>query len=151
MRKYKIGLLFFVVLSLGLWLMCFWLLDSAGGAKERTIFGWAAGFAALMASFHTVLYLKFGQRKANQAAWFRQHGAPLQAEVIKISRSGHDSEWRIKAQHVDAHGNVVKYKSGLLNGNPARKYRVGDPITVYVDPANPERYWMDSGIDAENL
>lgn len=151
MRKYETGRLFFIVLSLVLWLLCLWLLAGDDGGREREIFGWSVGFMALMATTHALLFAKYGQRKALEADWLRRNGRPLQAEVVKISRSGHHSEWRIKARCVDARGNVTRYKSHLLNGNPGKKFRIGDPITVYVDPADPKRYWMDSGIEAENL
>ncbi len=151
MRKFRTGVMFFIVLSLGLWLLCFWLLAGSDGSKQREIFGWAAGFTALMATFHTLLFSRYGQRKAKTAAWFREQGRPLQAEVVKISRRGHRSAWRIKARHVDARGNETTYKSELLNFNPERTLQVGDPITVYLDPTDRQRYWVDSGIDSENL
>ncbi|MCC6596853.1 MAG: DUF3592 domain-containing protein [Rhodanobacteraceae bacterium] len=139
-----------VALSAALWLL-------AGALAMRSdpdgsLRGWVGGalFTAGVATLAAALYWTFGQRKAIRAAWLRAHGRPLAAQVSKVGRRGRRSAWRIKAV-AQLRGRPVTFRSDILRADPSRRWRVGDTITVFLDPANPRRYWMDVGVDAEGL
>lgn len=151
MGKQAAGRRFFILLSVVLWALTAWLLLGADQSDGSRILALACGFVALVASAHALLYAKYGERKSRNADWFRQHGTPVQATIVKIGKRGRRTAWRIKAQGRDRQGNVFVYKSEILRANPGRRYQTGDAITVYLDPADANRYWMDTGIGSEYL
>lgn len=150
MSKKTTGTVFFAVASLLLWGLAAYLGLRAGESAERRVFALAAAFAALVLSAHTVLYALFADRKAREHDWLRAHGRPVDAEIVKVGRRGRRSAWRIKAV-AQLRGRPVTFRSDILRADPSRRWRVGDTITVFLDPANPRRYWMDVGVDAEGL
>lgn len=151
MQKHATGRRVFTVLGVALWLLAIWLFVGADGSKTRSTLAFAAGFAALVMTAHALLFAKFGDRKDRLADWFRQHCRPVEVEIVKIGRRDAHRAWRIKARHLDRHGNEITYKSDMLGDDPNDRWKVGDGITVYLDPANPRRYWMDTGIASKNL
>ena len=96
--------------------------------------------------------LRLAGRKPRDRAYYLQHGRPVDAVVTKVDKRGQRTAWRIKARYRDPRsGEGARFKSELLRANPGHRIRVGDSIRVYRDPERPNRYWMDSGTDAEYL
>jgi hypothetical protein len=152
MNKKIAGGLIFALLSVLFWGLAAWLLGRSDEAQIFYTLGLAAGFAAIILTMHTVLYMLYADRKALSGDWYRQHGKLVTAEIIKISRRGHRTAWRIKARHVDSqNGQTMLFKSDILRSNPAPKLGIGDPIMVYLHPTDSRRYWMDVGINSEYL
>ena len=101
---------------------------------------------------HTLLYVGLAGRKPRDRAYYLQHGRPVDAVVTKVDKRGQRTAWRIKARYRDPRsGEEARFKSELLRANPGHRIRVGDSIRVYLDPERPNRYWMDTGTDAEYL
>lgn len=149
-RQKTAGLWTFGTLSVALWGLAAWLLAQAGGEERQRLFGYVAAFAALVLSSHTILFALFAGRKEREQAWLRAHGRPLEAVVSKVDRRGHAGEWRVKARRTEqASGGEIRYRSRALRAQP--DVQVGDRVRVYVDPANPRRYWMDVGVEDRYL
>jgi hypothetical protein len=52
--------------------------------------------------------------------------------------------WMIEATWFDPKANMFyDFKSGRLDYDDAMRYTVGDPITVLIEPDNPNRYHME--------
>ena len=152
MNKKTVGGVLFALMSALLWGLTGWLGSRSGESRTLFTFSLAAGFVAAILTLHTVLYTMFANRKALDGGWFREHGKPVEAEIIKIDRRGHRSAWRIKARHVDSRrGTGTVFKSDILRANPDKRFHVGDRITVYLHPSSPQRYWMDVGVAGEYL
>ncbi len=152
MNRKTIGTAVFAVLSALAWGLTAYLMGRSGESGTLRTFGLAAGFAAAMLTLHTVLYAVFADRKALDGDWFRRHGKPVDAEITKVGRRGHRTAWRVKARHLDRRSGVeTVFKSDILRSNPGRRVGVGDTVRVYLHPTNPRRYWMDIGVESENL
>ena len=151
MNRKTVGGVLFALMSALLWGLTAWLGGRSGESETLSTLALAAGFVAVILTLHTVLYAMFANRKAVNGDWFREHGKPVEAEIIKIDRRGHRSAWRIKARYVDSRrGTGTVFKSDILRANPGKKFQVGDRITVYPHPSGSQRYWMDVGIASEN-
>lgn len=152
MNKKTIGSLIFAVLSALLWGLTIYLLGRSGESRTLHTFGLAAGFTASILTLHTILYAVFANRKTLEGDWFRRHGKPMEAEIIKISRYGYHMAWRVKARHLDRKGGrETIFKSDILRSNPNAKFSIGDTIRVYRHPTDSRRYWMDVGLPSKYL
>ncbi len=146
------ALLCLCALSLALWALCAWLAMAAQGHPGLSIWSWAAGWTAAIASLHTVLYALLAGRKEQQAQQLRAHGRRLQAEVTRIERRGTRQSWRVRARWRDPlSGREQQFKSALLRHNPTAHWQPGDPIVVYVHPQQSSLYWMDTGLPERTL
>ncbi|MCC6196550.1 MAG: hypothetical protein IT518_19015 [Burkholderiales bacterium] len=112
----------------------------------------AMGFVALVLTLHTVLYILFSGRKSRKRDYFLRYGEPIETEITDIKRRGRRTAWRVKSQHFDKRlGKKSVFKSEILRRNPSRKFQVGDTVMVYLHPARPGQYWMETGIESEYL
>lgn len=150
MTKKTAGTLTFTLLSVLLWGLAAYLISRSGQSRTLHTFGLSAGFVASVLTLHTILHALFANRKALEGDWFRRHGKPVEAEVIKVGRRGYRTAWRIRARQLNPKsGNDVIFKSDILRSNPGAKFSVGDRIVVYLHPTDTRRYWMDVGVRSE--
>ncbi len=87
--------------------------------------------------------------RARRDAQLRVQGTPIQTKLQGVERNTRValdgvSPYRIATQWQDpATGEVHVFRSEDVWFDPS-DYVKGRPITVYVDPANPRRYWVDT-------
>jgi hypothetical protein len=85
---------------------------------------------------------------ARRDAQLRASGTPIQAKLQGVERNtalsmNGTNPWRVTAQWQDpASGEVHVFRSENVWFDPS-EYLKRDTVTVYVDPANPRRHWMD--------
>lgn len=152
MNTKTVGTLVFAVLSALAWGLTVYLMGRSGESGTLRTLAFAAGFTATVLTLHTALYALLADRKALDGDWFRRHGKPVEAEIVKIGKRGRRTAWRVKARHRDRRsGAETVFKSDILRSNPARRLRVGDKVRVYLHPTDSRRYWMDVGVESEYL
>lgn len=149
-EKKSAGTAVFGVASALLWGLAAYLGWSPPQSDNGSVYAYAAAFAALVLTAHTVLFARYADRKWHEGNWFRAHGKPIEAQITRIKGSGRD--WRVRALHLDQRsGAETTFKSNRLRDDPNEKYAVGDKVTVYLHPSDPRRYWMDLELEHRNL
>jgi len=91
-----------------------------------------------------------------QVSGLRQTGMRIAATVRDIDHQRHTTmhptthvmttrdDWYIEAEWADpASGETRMFRSDRLDEWDAERYPVGSPITVLIDPQNPESYYVE--------
>lgn len=149
-EKKSAGTAVFGVASALLWCLAAYLGWSPPQSDNGSVYAYAAAFAALVLTAHTVLFARYADRKWHEGNWFRAHGKPIEAQITRIKGSRRD--WRVRAVPLGG-GNAPEttFKSDRLRDDPNETYAVGDKVVVYLHPTDPRRYWMDLGLESRNL
>ena len=114
-----------------------WLFSIIFGSVGLVFFGVFAG---------TVV---FGMRRKRKEAWLRAHGRAVTATYQSVEqdctvRVNNRCAYRILAQGSDGMTSSARvFRSRRLWRDPAGVIPAGQEITVYLDPNNPEKYFMD--------
>lgn len=64
-------------------------------------------------------------------------------EISKFAKINGRRLWHVLVDWTDASGVTHRSRSEMLRDDPSQRFRVGDRVTVLVDPANPAISWVD--------
>lgn len=89
---------------------------------------------ARRSSRRLVRLLRQGQRLEGRVAAF---------EVNQFTKINGRRPWHVLVDWTDAKGQPRRERSEMLREDPAKRFKIGDTVTVLADPANPKLFWID--------